>query len=58
MARFLNCMLLLIGRSQGFTELVRERFGVWFHGDPKAKLSVAEEAWSGIIGGKFYIPIK
>lgn len=52
-ARFLNCMLLLAGRSQGFTELVRERFGVWFHGDPKAKLSVAEEAWSGIIGGKF-----
>lgn len=32
---------------------MREQFKVWFHdGDKKAKLSVAEEAWSGIIGGK------
>ena len=37
---------------QGFTEAVRERFKVLFHdGDTKAKLTVAEEAWSGIIGG-------
>ena len=39
---------------QGFTEAVRERFKVLFHGDPNAKLTVAEEAWSGIIGGAHY----
>ena len=30
---------------------MRERFKLWFHGDSNAKLTVAEEAWSGIIGG-------
>jgi hypothetical protein len=37
---------------QGFTEAVRERMKVWRYGDSKAKLSVSEEALSGIIGGK------
>jgi hypothetical protein len=40
----------LVG-GQGFTEGVRERFKVWLHNDPNAKLTVAEEAWAGIIGG-------
>lgn len=37
---------------QGFTEAVRERFKVLLHdGDSHAKLTVAQEAWAGIIGG-------
>jgi hypothetical protein len=37
---------------QGFTEAVREQFKVIFHdGDKSAKLTVAQEAWAGIIGG-------
>jgi len=37
---------------QGFTEAVREQFKVLLHdGDKTAKLSVAQEAWAGIIGG-------
>jgi len=37
---------------QGFTEAVRERFKVLFHdGDSKAKLTVTQEAFAGIIGG-------
>jgi hypothetical protein len=34
---------------QGFTEAVRERMKVWRYGDSKAKLSVSEEALSGIV---------
>lgn len=36
---------------QGFTEVVRGRFKILFHGDPNAKLTVAQEAGAGIIGG-------
>jgi len=36
---------------QGLTEYIRGFFKVQFHGDPKAKLTVKEEAFSGIIGG-------
>ncbi|KAF1334842.1 hypothetical protein FI667_g1580, partial [Globisporangium splendens] len=36
---------------QGFTELVREQFKVLFHGDADAKLTVAQEAGAGIVGG-------
>ena len=37
---------------QGFTEAVREQFKVLLHdGDKSAKLTVAQEAWAGIIGG-------
>ncbi|RHZ21483.1 hypothetical protein DYB37_000127 [Aphanomyces astaci] len=36
---------------QGFTEIVRGQFKVIFHGDEHAKLTVAQEAGSGIIGG-------
>ena len=36
---------------QGFTEGVRERFKVLFHGDAKAKLTKAEEVGAGIVGG-------
>ena len=36
---------------QGFTEGVRERFKVIFHGDAKAKLTKAEEVGAGIVGG-------
>ena len=37
---------------QGFTELVRERFKIIFHGDKNGKLTVAQEACAGIIGGE------
>nr|CCA15079.1 Mitochondrial Carrier (MC) Family putative [Albugo laibachii Nc14] len=36
---------------QGFTEIVRGRFKLWFHGDKNARLTVPQEAASGIIGG-------
>ncbi|TMW56359.1 hypothetical protein Poli38472_006369 [Pythium oligandrum] len=36
---------------QGFTEIVRGRFKLFFHDDPNAKLTVAQEAGAGIIGG-------
>lgn len=37
---------------QGFTEAVREQFKILLHdGDKTAKLTVAQEAWAGIIGG-------
>lgn len=36
---------------QGITEFVRDSFKTGLHGDPKAKLSLREEAISGIIGG-------
>lgn len=36
---------------QGFTEIVRGRFKVLFHDDPNAKLTVAQEAGAGIVGG-------
>lgn len=36
---------------QGFTEIVRGRFKVLFHGDENAKLTVAQEAGAGIVGG-------
>jgi hypothetical protein len=36
---------------QGFTEIVRGQFKVLFHGDPDAKLTVAQEAGAGIVGG-------
>lgn len=36
---------------QGFTEAVRNKFKVFFHGDPAAKLSKAQEVGAGIVGG-------
>uniref|UniRef100_A0A7S0T3K9 Mitochondrial carrier protein n=1 Tax=Erythrolobus madagascarensis TaxID=708628 RepID=A0A7S0T3K9_9RHOD len=36
---------------QGFTEKIRDTMKKQLHGDPKAKLSGAEEAMSGILGG-------
>ena len=36
---------------QGFTEIVRGQFKVLFHGDKDAKLTVAQEASAGIVGG-------
>ena len=36
---------------QGFTEGVRERFKVLFHGDAAAKLTKGEEVGAGVIGG-------
>lgn len=36
---------------QGFTEIVRGQFKILFHGDKDAKLTVAQEAGSGIVGG-------
>jgi len=36
---------------QGFTDAVRVRLKVWLHGDERAKLTVGEEAFAGIIGG-------
>ena len=36
---------------QGFTEAVRDRFKVAFHGDRGAKLTKAEEVGAGVVGG-------
>ncbi|KDO30104.1 hypothetical protein SPRG_05296 [Saprolegnia parasitica CBS 223.65] len=36
---------------QGFTEIIRNRFKVIFHDDPNAKLTVAQEAGAGVLGG-------
>ena len=36
---------------QGFTEAVRHRFKIWFHGDADAKLSARENIMSGVLGG-------
>jgi hypothetical protein len=36
---------------QGFTEIVRGQFKIFFHGDKDAKLTVAQEAGAGIVGG-------
>lgn len=36
---------------QGFTEAVRDRFKVQFHGDKEAKLTKGQEVGAGIIGG-------
>lgn len=36
---------------QGFTEAIRQRFKIFFHDDPNAKLTVAQEAGAGILGG-------
>jgi len=36
---------------QGFTDFVRGQFGKILYGDPKAKLSIKEEALAGMFGG-------
>lgn len=36
---------------QGFTEFVRDRLKVSFHGDRDARLTIGQEAMAGIIGG-------
>ncbi|OQR83879.1 Mitochondrial Carrier (MC) Family [Achlya hypogyna] len=36
---------------QGFTEIIRNQFKLAFHNDPNAKLTVAQEAGAGVLGG-------
>jgi len=36
---------------QGFTEIIRNQFKVRLHGNPKAQLTVPQEALAGVIGG-------